>query len=140
MIAGNVFISRDDKIEVLHTSAALGTAIYQKNEDNWQQIQDFSWRCRNTGNSESALEERAEFLQDEDWLAANGRMGTPNELEYQIKISGQSSSLAVVFSKSSYPYEKVPWPANLDDDCIKPTTGGFPNILEFSPDQWGVLH
>jgi formylglycine-generating enzyme required for sulfatase activity len=139
MIAGNVFVKHGDQIDILHASAALGTAIYQKGEDSWQQVQDFSWRCRNTGNSESAQSERVEFLQDEGWLAANGRMGTPNELEYQIKIQDQDFRLAVVFTRSTYPYEKVPWPANLDDDCIKPTPGGFPATLAFSPDEWGIL-
>ncbi len=62
-IAGNVFISRGDEIAILHTSAALGTAIYQQGVDGWQQTQDFTWRCRNTDNSESAQAERAEFLQ-----------------------------------------------------------------------------
>jgi len=139
MIAGNVYIHRDDEIAILHTSAALGTAIYQKGEAGWQQIQDFTWRCRNTGTSESAQAERAEFLQGEGWLAANGRMGTPNELEYQIKISEPNFRLAVAIIRSSYPYEKVPWPAHLDDDCILPTPGGLPADLHFSPDQWARL-
>jgi len=139
MIAGNVFINRGDEIAILHTSAALGTAIYQIGEDGWQQIQDFAWCCRNTGNSESAQAERAEFLQEEGWLAANGRMGAPNELEYQIRISEQNIRLAVVFTRSTYPYEKVPWPARLNDDCILPTPGGFPAELHFSPDQWARL-
>jgi LuxR family maltose regulon positive regulatory protein len=54
-------------------------------------------------------------------------------------IQDQDFRLAVVFTRSTYPYEKVPWPANLDDDCIKPTPGGFPATLAFSPDEWGIL-
>jgi hypothetical protein len=140
MIAGNVFIRRGDEITILHSSAALGTASYQKNENGWQQIRDFTWRCRYTGNSESAQIERAKFLQEEGWLAANGLMGTPNELEYQIKIPDQSFRLAVVFIRSSYLYEKVPWPADLNDDCIKPTPGELPSILSFSPDEWRTIN
>jgi formylglycine-generating enzyme required for sulfatase activity len=51
----------------------------------------------------------------------------------------QDFRLAVVFTRSTYPYEKVPWPANLDDDCIKPTPGGFPATLAFAPEKWGTL-
>lgn len=112
-IAGNVFIQRGDEIQILHSSAALGTAIYRKGEENWQQVQDFTWRCRSTGNTETALAERAEFLAEEGWLAANGLMGTPNELEYQIKIPVQDFHLAVVYIKSSPPYDKVSWPHSL---------------------------
>jgi uncharacterized protein YceK len=138
-IAGNVFIQRGDEIAILHTSAALGTAVYKKGEDSWKQTQDFTWRCRNTGNSESAQAERAEFLKDEGWLAANGLMGTPNELEYQIKIPDQDFRLAMVYIKATYPYEKVPWPAKLDDDCIQPASGGLPLVMQFSPAQWAKL-
>jgi hypothetical protein len=139
MIAGNIFIRRGDEIVILHTSAALGAAIYQQGGDGWQQTQDFTWRCRNTGNSESILAERAKFLQDEGWLAANGLMGTPNELEYQIKIPDQDFRLAVVYIKATYPYKKVPWPAKLDDDCIQPGSGGLPLVMQFSIAQWARL-
>lgn len=139
MIASNIFISRGDEIAILHASAALGTAIYQKGADGWQQVQDFSWRCRSTGNSQAAIAEHAKFLEDEGWLAANGLMGTPNELEYQIRIPDQDFSLAVVYIKTTYPYEKVPWPVKLVDDCIQPSSGGLPPELQFSPAQWARL-
>jgi hypothetical protein len=139
MVAGNVYLWQDEKISVLHSSAALGTAIYQEADPTWQMIQDFSWRCRGTGNSESDQAEREAFLQEDGWLAANGRMGNPNEFEYKIKIPDQDFRLAVVFTRSTYPYEKVPWPGNLEDACIQPTPRGFPEFMDFSPDQWRVL-
>lgn len=139
MIAGNVFIHRGDEIAILHTSAALGTAVYKKGEDGWKQTQDFTWRCRNTGDSESAQAERAEFLKDEGWLAANGLMGIPNELEYKIKIQDRDFRLAMVYIKATYPYKKVPWPAKLDDDCIQPASGGLPLVMQFSPAKWAKL-
>ena len=139
LIAGNIFLSRGVEIAIMHSSAALGTAIYQQGADGWQQVQDFTWRCRNTSDSESARVERAEFLQDEGWLAANGLMGTPNELEYQIKIPDQDFHLAVVYIKSEYPYEKVPWPVILNDDSIQPSSGGLPTLMQFSPLQWASL-
>jgi uncharacterized protein (DUF952 family) len=139
MIAGNVFIQQDDQIAILHSSEALGTAIYQQSEENWRKLRDFSWCCRDPGNSESALAVRAKIFEDEGWLAANSRMGTPNELEFKIKIPEQDFRLAVVYIKSSYPYEKVPWPVDLDDDCIKPTPGGMPESLAFSPNGWQTL-
>jgi formylglycine-generating enzyme required for sulfatase activity len=139
MIAGNIFINRGDEILILHSSAALGTAIYQKGEDSWQQIQNFNWRCRNTSQSDTAQEEREAFLQQESWLAANSRMGTPNELEYRIELTKDSLRLAVNFIKTSNTDEKIPWPTNLEDDCIKPTPGGLPVSLYFSPQNWSTL-
>lgn len=139
MIVGNVFINRGDEIAILHSSAALGTAIYQNGEDSWQQVQDFTWRCRDTSNSESAQAERSEFLLEEDWVAANSRMGTPNELEYQIKVTNQDLRLAVNFLRASNPDDKIPWPPDLGDDCIKLTPGGLPPDMHFSPELWGMI-
>ncbi|MCJ7622410.1 MAG: formylglycine-generating enzyme family protein, partial [Anaerolineaceae bacterium] len=97
MIGGNIFINRGDEIVILHSSAALGTAIYQKAEDSWQQIQDFNWRCRETDRSDAAQTAHDAFLQQEGWLAANSRMGNPNELEYQIEMPEKNIRLAVIF-------------------------------------------
>jgi hypothetical protein len=77
MIASNVFIQRDEEVEILHTSAALGTAVYQIKMDGWHQIQDFTWRCRDTSNSENAKAEREEFLLEEGWVGVNTWLGIP---------------------------------------------------------------
>ncbi len=138
-IAANVFLQLEDEIAILHTSAALGTAIYRKVADAWGQAQNFEWRCRSTGQSESAQAERAQFLQEEGWLAANGRMGTPNELEYQIVIPDGSARLAAVIIRAQPPYEKIPWPADLADDTILDTPEGLPLELNLLPDTWACL-
>jgi hypothetical protein len=139
MIAGNVLIQRGDEIAILHSSAALGTAIYQRGEQSWQQKQNFTWQCRDTSNSDAANEERRAFLRQEGWVAANSRMGTPSELEYRVEITEEKLHMAVNIIRASNPSEKIPWPPNLDDDSIKPTPGGLPEILSFSLEQWGLL-
>ena len=139
MIAGNILIDRGDEIAILHTSAALGTALYAQGRDGWEQTQDFAWRCRRTGNGEAAQAERDAFLGEEHWVAANSRTGTPAELEYQIAVAEETVRLAADILRSSNPNEKIPWPADLDDDCIKPTPGGLPDELHFSPDTWAMV-
>jgi hypothetical protein len=139
MIVGNVFIDRGDEIAILHSSAALGTALYEKGMGGWQQTQGFVWRCRKMDNSVAAQAERDIFLQDEHWVAANSRMGSPNELEYQIEMTDETLRLAVNFIRASNPNAKIPWPNDLDDDCIKPTPGGMPAQLHFSPDKWVTI-
>ena len=42
MFSNNVYINRGDEITILHSSAALGTARYQKIDNIWSQSQDFS--------------------------------------------------------------------------------------------------
>jgi len=138
MIAGNIFVDRGDEIAILHASAALGTALYAKAGDRWEQTQGFVWRCRRTGNGAAAQAERDAFLQEEHWAAANSRTGTPAELEYQIAVADETVRLAANILRSSNPDEKTAWPAGLDDDCIKPTPGGLPEASHFSPGKWAT--
>ena len=139
MFSNNVYINLGDEIAILHSSAALGTAKYQKAENLWNQTQNFSWRCRKTDQSVAARMERAEFLDAEGWLASNGLTGTPNEMEYKITIPDQDFRMAVTIIRSSPPYEKIPWPVNLKDDTVLDTPGGLPDTMDFTPSEWGMV-
>ncbi len=140
MIAANIYTAEDGQIIIRHASAALGTGIYQQNGSTWLKTQDFHWQCRATNNSATAQAEREHFLQGEGWLAANSRMGTPNELEYQIKITSETLSLAISFMRSSTPDERITFPVELADDTIQPTPGGLPETRNFSPETWLLIN
>ncbi len=139
MIGANVFVESEGQVRILHSSAALGTAVYQQNSDNWQQTQDFDWQCRSTSNSAAAQAERAAYLQENGWLAANSRMGSSNELEYQIKWLNSPYRIAVSMFRSSAPNERVLWPPTLNDDTIQPNPGGLSTELHFLPEQWTLV-
>ena len=139
MIGANIYLEGSDQINILHTSAALGTAIYRQEADSWQQIQDFDWRCRDTANSADAQAERSAYLQENHWLAANSRIGASDELEVQIKLTDDLQHLAVSMFRSSTPDERAFWPPTVDDDCIKPFPGGLPTVLQFTPEHWATL-
>lgn len=139
MIVGNVFVNRGAQVAVLHASAALGTAVYERGRNNWQMTRGFSWCCRDTGDGEAARAERAAFLEQEGWMAATSPMGAPEEMEYRIQLTGDTLRLAVTFIRASDPNVKIAWPASLHDDCVRPTPSGFPAELAFSPEQWATL-
>jgi len=139
MIAGNVLLARGDEIVVLHASAALGTGIYRREADGWRLVQGFTWRCRDTGESQAAQDEREAFLREEGWVATNSYIGAPNELEYRIETTGEALRLAVNYILASQPGVKIPWPDALEDGSVQPTPGGLPERLEFSPEQWARI-
>ena len=139
MIAANVYTKENGEIIIRHTSAALGTAIYQSAENSWLKTQDFHWQCRATDNSVASQTERSAFLDQEGWLAATSRKGTPKELEYQIKITAEILPLAVAFMRTSEPERRVFLPLDLADDTIQPTPEGLPEIRIFSPETWMLL-
>ena len=133
MIVGNVYIQRENEVSILHASAALGTAIYHKGDQAWEQTQDFTWQCRDAGFGDEAMAKRAEFLQLEGWLASITRLGRFNEMEYQIEVGEGITTLAVVFLQN---HEANPYPVTLADDCVQLFSGGIPEEMRFSTGLW----
>jgi hypothetical protein len=137
MIVVNIFIAREDEIKILHASAALGTASYQKEEEAWLLTREFSWSCRDTSDSPDSRAEREAFLLSEGWVATNSYIGNPNEMEFQVKREEDVLPFAVTFMI-------VPgnsptfWPADLTDACSRPLDQ-LPGRLNVTPDKWGIL-
>ncbi|MBU8914371.1 MAG: hypothetical protein KOO61_10140 [Spirochaetales bacterium] len=73
MIVGNIFLDNGDEIAILHSSAALGAATYQKEAGSWRLTQGFVWSGRRTDDGETAQAERDAFLKEERRVAANSR-------------------------------------------------------------------
>lgn len=139
MIAANVFVDLGGDVRILHISAALGTAIYGEDGDGWALVRDFEWCCRETTASDAAQTARTSLLEHEHWTSINSRVGNPNEIEVRIELPAVQH-LAVNILRSSQPEVKVPWPAELNDDVLLPTPGGLPDVLQFTPQAWGLLH
>ncbi|MBN2043795.1 MAG: hypothetical protein JW757_02145 [Anaerolineales bacterium] len=133
IIMANIFVQRGDQISILHSSAALGMAKYAPSGGVWNLTQNFTWRCRDTGFSQAAQAERDEFWQQEGWLAANARMGTPNQLEYQISLAEEITSMAVIFVQELVP---IPFPVGLADACVQTYPQGLPEEMQFSVEDW----
>ena len=72
-------------------------------------------------------------------LHASAALGTPEELEFRIRGAAGPLRLAADFLRASDPSVKVRWPADLDDDTIKPTPEGLPQLLSFSPEKWAAF-
>ncbi len=139
MIAGNVFLREGSRIMILHTSAALGTAIYQEEGEMYQKIKDFSWCCRSKIDDEASRIVRETFYTEEGWLGQNSFLGTVNELEYKIKLGGQPDKMAVNFIHADDVGEKLVWPVGLKDGVSLPSSGGFPDQIGFSVEEWMSL-
>jgi hypothetical protein len=138
-IAANVFIDTGGDITIYHASAAIGTAVYRKDGDIFRLVRNFAWRCRGSGDGEKHRAEREAFLHEEGWIASTSWMGSPHEIEYRIRTAPAAIRLAVVFMKATEPNRKIPWPAELDDDCLEPTPGGLPPVLSFLPETWATI-
>ncbi|HET6444199.1 MAG TPA: hypothetical protein VFI27_06410 [candidate division Zixibacteria bacterium] len=138
---GSVCVLADDEILVMHSSAALGTATYEKAGDEWQKTRDFLWTNREVSNSQQALEERRDHLERENWLASNGLTGRYNEMEYQIAMTGNEVRLAVTYLMSPEYTTTDFWPETLGTGCrnFEPLQSDAPETVFFHPDTWTTV-
>lgn len=136
MIAGNVFLENEGQISVLHTSAALGSALYEADGDQYKKTRDFAWCCRSRIDNEGSRKAREEFYSEEGWLGINSFLGIENELEYKISLQDDPETLAVNLIYADGEGEKQVWPEGLEDGVAQPTDGGFPDLLDFSVENW----
>ena len=136
MIAGNVFLAEEDRIMILHTSAALGTALYHESGEQYEKIKDFTWCCRSKIDDEASLVAREKFYAEEGWLGTNSFLGIENELEYKILLEDPPDKVAVNFIFADGDGDKQVWPVGLKDGVSLPSSGGFPEIIEFSVKDW----
>ena len=137
----SICLDQVDQVSILHSSAAIGTAIYQPVEGVWELVKDFEWCCRETEDSTRAQEALDMQLELDGWVANNGLRGVPEEVEFQIAMPDDSLHLAVnAIGPPSY-RSVLSWPRELADDCsrLSMITGPIPEQAQFSQADWVTL-
>jgi hypothetical protein len=137
LLVGSVYLYRGDEISILHASAALGTAIYQQTADGWSQTQGFTWCCRDYSDSQEAQAARETFLNQDGWVASIGYMGTFNELEFKIRLTGEPMRMAVAFYGN--PRAKIVWPSGVKDDTLRFISGNLTDSASLLPEKWAEI-
>jgi len=141
---GSICVDQGDRVKVLHSSMALGTAVYEQREDDWRVSSRFSWSCSDASDSPQAQAERTEHLETYHWLASNMSMGNPGEMEFQIAMPEGELRLAVTYLQASGGggEEIAWWPADLPHGGCRDVNliqAHEPNVLQFSPENWVVF-
>ncbi|MDX1941785.1 MAG: hypothetical protein SFU99_14590 [Saprospiraceae bacterium] len=136
----HVYVPVNEQIMIFHASAALGTAIYNKDAtDVWQAQQEFTWAVRDTSFSQKAVNERQTFYEKTNWVANTCNMGEKQFLEFKINrkyLAPKQIHIAVMFASNA----KEPhfFPGTLKDDCLAEQLiyGSTPKDLKFDQSQW----
>jgi hypothetical protein len=135
-LVGSICIADDEKISILHSSAALGSAIYHKEGENWRRVQNYNWQMREADMDEETQQARSDYLANNGWIASIGYMGNGEEVEYQIEMPEDGLRFAVAYLV--YGGKLYWWPQELEDDCHNNQliSGTPPTLLSFSPENW----
>jgi len=129
----NVLIGSEDDVWILHSSAALGSALYEKGTERWELVHGFSWCCRSRRDDEARLV----LLEEEGWQANIGFTGDPGTVEYQIAVPWQGASLAVSSIRDQE--DMGFWPADLTEEARLELVGVPPEVRAYDIALWPVL-
>ena len=133
-------VSKGKSVRILHASAAVGEATFERWGDVWMKRQGFEWTLRDSprtgGPSEKA---KIDALAKAGWLANASAAGSP-EREFQIAAT-DIESLGVTFLSIDEPMTVSYWPATMSDDCrtVKIPQGYLPDTARFDPSSWTLV-
>jgi hypothetical protein len=127
-------------VRLLHASAALGDARYERAGDGWAKRSDFAWQLRDTRAGGPVSADKEAFFAARGWLANASAAGAPHR-EFRIDLGGGVTSVAVAYLSTGSPMAVSRWPATADDDCVSVPLGQG-KLAErgaFSPEKWHLV-
>ncbi len=133
-------LAGDERIDILHASAALGTATYRPSASGWRLERGFTWEMRDSPASGPATPEQAEaFSRSHGWLGKANRHGS-STWEFKIKRPAGGWRLGVNFLTVE-PLAIASWPGSMADDCalVRMAQGDPPPAARFAPERWSKI-
>jgi hypothetical protein len=140
-VVGSICVAHGDQVSVLHSSLALGKAVYRREGGTWRLSEGFDWEPWETMPGGNTLERLGNYLEGEGWAANTGYMGDGEALEYQIAIPDEGFRFAVaylLFGEDVAGEQILSWPREAKDGCANAEliTSAAPRSLAFSPGNW----
>ena len=128
-----------DRVSILHSSAALGTAGYARSGDQWQKKTDFTFEIRDSPRTGPPTEaDKAKHFERWGWISNSSFQGSPVR-EYAIKLTPERQFLGVAFVEIEGDDMSVAyWPETVQDDCsaLRLGQGWLGENQKFSPATW----
>ena len=130
-------VGNESRVRILHASAAVGDALYERTGDAWVLKRGFEWKLRDSGTGLPAAEASDEFFAASGWTANPSRRGAPRR-DFTIALSADVLFVGVAFLSTGDPMAVSHWPSSIDDDCraVKVAQGYLPETARFTPQRW----
>jgi hypothetical protein len=130
-------VGNEASIRILHASAAVGQATYERSGDTWALQSKFDFTLRETRTGPPSQQERNDYFSSMGWVANASRAGDPKR-EFRIRVTGAIQFVGVTFFTTDEPAAISHWPASMDDDCrgVRVAQGFLPETANFRPGTW----
>lgn len=134
-------VGDDSRVRILHASAAVGEAIYEKDADRWTLKSGFEWKLRDARTGPPTDEQVKAFLASAGWTANASRAADPRRI-FRIRLTERTRYLGVTFFTTDEPMAVSYWPDTIDDDCraVKVAQGFLPETPRFDPRRWHPIN
>jgi hypothetical protein len=131
--AVNLVISTVDETWILHSSAALGSALYVRGDEIWELSHGFDWCCRSATDDSGRLQ----LLDEEGWQANIGFTGDNGIVEYEVTLPWDGAGVAVSYLTDTE--TSAFWPADLSSEAREQLVGPPPPERNFNLDEWHTI-
>jgi hypothetical protein len=139
IFVASLCIATENRVLVLHASAALGAVTYTFDGEVWSTTEKFDWAVRDTTQSKEARAERAQHLASHGWVATTARTGEPGVTEFLIHddLVPQGARLALGLMPGAHPEAILGLPREPAGCANAELVGGpAPPVLRFVPENW----
>ena len=130
-------VAKGNTVRILHASAAVGEANFERWGDMWMKRAGFEWGIRDSpSRGPTPVSAQTDWASRSGWLANASAAGSP-EREFKIAASAVEY-VGVTFLSIDQPMTVTYWPPTINDDCrtIKMAQGYLPDTARFEPATW----
>ena len=130
-------VADDTRVRILHASAAVGEAVYERAGDTWALKTKFEFKLRDGRTGPPTEQDRSDYFSSMGWVANASRTGD-GKREFRIRLTDAIRFLGVTFFTTNEPMAVSHWPPSMDDDCraVRIAQGYLPETAVFRPASW----
>lgn len=137
-------LGTNDRVQILHASAALGAVDYRRTGGPWAPDQaSFVYGMRDPSLTDVAIAQRQAYYSANGWVASTARMGGNRVQEFKIDMTRIATRLAVAWYATTGTGSVLTWPDSLPatDGCaaLALVRGEVPAGLTFDPSRWAPI-
>ena len=129
-------VGDEARVRILHASAAVGEATYERSGDTWTLKAKFDFKLRDGRTGSPTTQERDDYFKTMGWVANASRTGDVKR-EFRVRLS-DVRFLGVTFLTTDEPMTVSHWPVSMEDDCraVRIAQGYLPETAQFRPATW----
>jgi hypothetical protein len=127
----------ESRVRILHASAAVAEATYEKSGSGWTLTEPFDMKLRETRTGPPPEADRRAYFDAHGWVANASNAGTVPR-EFSIRVDPRARFLGVTFYVTAGEETLSHWPDTMTDDCraVKVAQGFLPKSAQFTPSTW----